>query len=102
MRNHAGLYSELHLHLGGAILPHILYVRLQRDRHPLLKRFPTPEKFERFFARKRHGLGDYVTHLYFSDERVVLHGRIRFVRPGTDDQFPAAHGNAAAGCDRAA
>jgi adenosine deaminase len=60
MRNHAGLYSELHLHLGGAILPHILYVRLQRDRHPLLKRFPTAEKFERFFARKRHDLADYL------------------------------------------
>jgi adenosine deaminase len=55
-----GVFAELHLHLGGAILPHILYVRLQRDGHPLLKRFPAPESFERFFARRRHNLRDYL------------------------------------------
>lgn len=59
-KTHPGVFAELHLHLGGAILPHILYVRLQRDGHPLLKRFPTAESFERFFARKRHGLRDYL------------------------------------------
>src|SRR5438046_5308062 len=56
----AGMFAELHLHLGGAILPHILYVRLRREGHPLLRRFPTPESFERFFARRRHGLADYL------------------------------------------
>jgi adenosine deaminase len=56
----AGVFAELHLHLGGAILPHILYVRLQREGHPLLRRFPTPASFERFFARRRHGLADYL------------------------------------------
>lgn len=60
MRKQAGLYAELHLHLGGAILPHILYVRLQRDNHPLLKRFPTAQKFERFFSRQRNGLAEYL------------------------------------------
>ncbi|HEX8911614.1 MAG TPA: hypothetical protein VF796_04590, partial [Humisphaera sp.] len=55
-----GLYAELHLHLGGAILPHILYVRLQRDAHPLLKKYPTPEKFERVFTQRRHSLADYL------------------------------------------
>lgn len=56
----AGVFAELHLHLGGAVLPHILYVRLQREGHPQLKRFPTAESFERFFARRRHGLADYL------------------------------------------
>ena len=55
-----GLYAELHLHLGGAILPHILYVRLQRDGHPLLKKFDSYAKFERFFTRRRHDLRDYL------------------------------------------
>jgi adenosine deaminase len=55
-----GLYAELHLHLGGAILPHILYVRLQRDGHPLLKRYPTFERFEKVFTKRRHSLADYL------------------------------------------
>lgn len=55
-----GLYAELHLHLGGAILPNILYAHLQRDRHPLLNRYPTFERFERVFTRKRRTLADYL------------------------------------------
>ncbi len=55
-----GLYAELHLHLGGAILPNILYARMQADRHPLLRRYPTYAAFERFFTRKRHDLADYL------------------------------------------
>src|ERR671915_101559 len=60
MTKPGGVFSELHLHLGGAILPHILYVRLKRDGHPLLKRFPTEQSFERFFHRRRHNLRDYL------------------------------------------
>ena len=60
MTKHPGVFAKLHLILGGAILPHILYVRLQRDGHPLLRRFPTPEAFERFFHRRRHNLRDYL------------------------------------------
>jgi adenosine deaminase len=55
-----GLYAELHLHLGGAILPNILYHHMQRDQHALLKRFPTFDRFERFFTRRRTGLADYL------------------------------------------
>ena len=60
MVKHTGVFAELHLHLGGALVPHILYVRLQRDGHPLLKRFPTSERFERFFARRRRNLREYL------------------------------------------
>ncbi len=61
-----GVYSELHLHLGGAILPNILYSYLRRQigaadgAHPLLRRFPSHDAFESFFARKRRTLGDYL------------------------------------------
>ncbi len=64
-----GVFSELHLHLGGAILPNILYSYLRRQigagaggngTHPLLRRFPDHETFERFFARKHRTLSDYL------------------------------------------
>jgi adenosine deaminase len=66
-----GVFSELHLHLGGAILPNILYSYLRRQigagggaggngSHPLLRRFPNHERFEQFFARKRSTLPDYL------------------------------------------
>lgn len=60
MHKDTGLYAELHLHLGGAILPNILYAHLQRDRHPLLNQYPTYDRFERFFTRKRANLTDYL------------------------------------------
>lgn len=58
------MYSELHLHLGGAILPHILYSYLRRQQgHELLKRFKTHDKFEAFFAKKHRSLEAYLqTH----------------------------------------
>ncbi len=55
-----GLYAELHLHLGGAILPNILYAHMQRDAHPLLRRYPTYDRFERFFTKRRANLDDYL------------------------------------------
>lgn len=64
-----GVFSELHLHLGGAILPNILYSYLRRQfgaaagTHPLLRRFTTHESFERHFARRHRTLNDYLrTH----------------------------------------
>lgn len=69
-----GRFAELHLHLGGAVLPNILHAYLQRHaggtpggrggarvgRHPLLRRYPSVDAFERFFARKRRSLDDYL------------------------------------------
>lgn len=54
------LYAELHLHLGGALLPRILYVHLQRRAHPLLERFPDYDDFEAFFRRPRRDLSSYL------------------------------------------
>lgn len=68
-------YAELHLHLGGAVLPRILYTYLQRakaDRSNLpaseqaaayLRKYPTYERFERRLTRPSDTLTKYLeTH----------------------------------------
>lgn len=49
-------YAELHLHLGGAIMPRILHAHLVKTRDALLARFPEYEGFEDFFRRPRGNL----------------------------------------------
>lgn len=76
-----GVYSELHLHLGGAILPNILYSYLQRQPGAaLLRRFPTHEKFERFFARKHKNLTDYLSMHVLVEEIQRLHSLHYFIQ----------------------
>ncbi len=61
-----GRFAELHLHLGGAILPNILHSYLLRHPggngggHKLLRRCPTVHAFERYFARPRRTLDEYL------------------------------------------
>ena len=54
------LYAELHLHLGGAILPRILWVHLQRKGDALVERFGQYEAFEAFFRTPRRDLTSYL------------------------------------------
>lgn len=66
------LYAELHLHLGGAVLPRILYSFLQRSKAnkanaeaselaaSYLRRYPTFEKFERRLTRPSDTLSKYL------------------------------------------
>jgi adenosine deaminase len=76
-----GVYSELHLHLGGAILPNILYSYLRRQPgHGLLKRFKTQEKFEAFFRRKHSSLTDYLTMHTLVEEIQRLHSLRYFIQ----------------------
>ena len=79
-----GVYSELHLHLGGAILPNILYSYLQRQfgtaGHALLRRFKTHEKFEGFFSGRRKSLEDYLTMHSLVEEIQRLHSLRYFVQ----------------------
>lgn len=76
-----GVYSELHLHLGGAILPNILYSYLQRQPgNHLLKRFPTHERFEGFFARKRKSLIEYLRMHSLVEEIQRLHSLRYFIQ----------------------
>ncbi len=65
-------FAELHLHLGGAVLPRILYTYLQREKQnrnnprihevatQYLRRFPTFEKFERRLTRPCDTLEQYL------------------------------------------
>ena len=65
-------YAELHLHLGGAIIPRILYTNVQRwkydrvnpDRAELaaqyIKKYPTYEKFERKLIKPSDTLAQYL------------------------------------------
>lgn len=76
-----GVYAELHLHLGGAILPNILYSYLQRQPgHALLRRFPSHEKFEAFFSRRRRGLTDYLKMHSLVEDIQRLHSLRYFVQ----------------------
>lgn len=76
-----GVYSELHLHLGGAILPNILYSYVQRQPgNHLLRRFPTHERFEVFFARKHKNLTEYLKMHSLVEEIQRLHSLRYFIQ----------------------
>lgn len=79
-----GVYSELHLHLGGAILPNILYSYVQRQvglgGGGLLRRFPTHDRFEAFFARKRKSLPEYLKMHTLVEEIQRLHSLRYFIQ----------------------
>ena len=54
------LYAELHRHLGGSVVPRILWRYLVRQDHPLAAEYPTYEGFEEFFTRPRASLSEYL------------------------------------------
>jgi adenosine deaminase len=78
------VYSELHLHLGGAILPNILYSYVQRQvgvgGGGLLKRFPTHDRFEAFFAKKYRSLPEYLKMHSLVEEIQRLHSLRYFIQ----------------------
>ena len=65
-------YAELHLHLGGAVIPRILYTYVQRQRESrvdpqkqalaanYIRRFPTYERFEKRLTKPSETLGQYL------------------------------------------
>ncbi len=61
MKTFTRLNAELHLHLGGAILPRILYTRLERDHDSeILSDFNCYEDFEAVFNKKRNSLNEFL------------------------------------------
>lgn len=54
------LYAELHRHLGGAIVPRILWRYFQRNASDLADRFPEYMEFEDFYTRPRNTLDEYL------------------------------------------
>ena len=54
------LYAELHRHLGGSVVPRILWRYFQRQNSELAQRFPEYSQFEEFYTRKRNTLDEYL------------------------------------------
>lgn len=54
------LYAELHRHLGGSVVPRILWRYFQRYEAELSQRFPQYEGFEDFYTRPRETLDEYL------------------------------------------
>lgn len=54
------LYADLHRHLGGSVVPRILWRYLQRHDSDLVQRFPDYPEFEDFYTRPRNTLDEYL------------------------------------------
>ncbi len=54
------LYAELHRHLGGSVVPRILWGYFQRYHTDLAKTFPEYPKFEEYYTRERSSLDEYL------------------------------------------
>lgn len=54
------LYAELHRHLGGSVVPRILWRYFQRNDQTLAARFPDYDNFEDFYTRPRESLEEYL------------------------------------------
>jgi len=54
------LYAELHRHLGGSVVPRVLWRYLQRSESDMTQRFPDYADFEDFYTRPRNTLDEYL------------------------------------------
>lgn len=54
------LYAELHRHLGGSVVPRILWRYFHRSESALAERFPDYAQFEDFYTRPRNTLDEYL------------------------------------------
>jgi adenosine deaminase len=54
------LYADLHRHLGGSVVPRILWRYFQRQNPDLAHRFPEYSEFEEFYTRPRNTLDEYL------------------------------------------
>lgn len=54
------LHAELHRHLGGSVVPRILWRYFQRHNTQLAQRFPEYSQFEGFYTKPRNTLDQYL------------------------------------------
>jgi adenosine deaminase len=54
------LYADLHRHLGGSVVPRILWGYFQRHDFDMAKKFPEYGEFEQFYTRERKTLDEYL------------------------------------------
>lgn len=66
------LYAELHRHLGGSVVPRVLWRYFQRNRPDVSERFADYPEFEDFYTRPRNTLAEYL-ELHTLVESVQTH-----------------------------
>lgn len=54
------LYADLHRHLGGSVVPRILWRYFKRHNSEMAKRFPQYLDFEEFYTKPRNTLDEYL------------------------------------------
>ncbi|MCL2924404.1 MAG: adenosine deaminase [Trichodesmium sp. MAG_R04] len=54
------LHAELHRHLGGSVVPRVLWRYFQRQDQELATRFPKYKQFEEFYTKPRNTLDEYL------------------------------------------
>jgi adenosine deaminase len=54
------LYADLHRHLGGSVVPRVLWRYFQRHERDLATKFPEYPEFEEFYTRERDSLDEYL------------------------------------------
>lgn len=54
------LYADLHRHLGGSVVPRVLWRYFQKHNQDLAERFPDYLQFEEFYTKKRNTLEEYL------------------------------------------
>ncbi|HEY9696970.1 MAG TPA: adenosine deaminase [Trichocoleus sp.] len=54
------LYAELHRHLGGSVVPRVLWRYFQRNQPELSEQFANYDAFEDFYTRPRNTLDEYL------------------------------------------
>ncbi|HAC63292.1 MAG TPA: adenosine deaminase [Cyanothece sp. UBA12306] len=54
------LYADLHRHLGGSVVPRILWRYFKRHDEEMAQRFPEYPGFEEFYTRERNTLDEYL------------------------------------------
>lgn len=66
------LYAELHRHLGGSVVPRVLWRYFERNRPDLSDQFAGYPEFEQFYTRPRNTLAEYL-ELHTLVESVQTH-----------------------------
>ncbi|MGB3510292.1 MAG: adenosine deaminase [Microcoleaceae cyanobacterium] len=54
------LHAELHRHLGGSVVPRVLWRYFKRQNQELAARFPEYSQFEEFYTKPRNTLDEYL------------------------------------------
>jgi adenosine deaminase len=54
------LYADLHRHLGGSVVPRVLWRYFHRHEQNLATKFPEYPAFEEFYTRERNSLDEYL------------------------------------------